>query len=825
MDSSPPQALAPHTGSSSGNVVSKRATSRDQDGGKVEQRSSFLNFGRIHSEESQGIFPRLVSFDPTASRQSQGTTGHTTASHEVHPEKKGAVFVDAESMKAKVRQNLQKRQHNVKEYYKDSGVWQSIARSQKFEVITLGVIALNSLWIAVDTDLNDAEILLNAHPVFQVAEHFFCAFFFFEWLTRYMAFKRKRDCLKDAWFLFDSGLVFMMVSETWIMTGITLLTGAGAGGGAGNTSVLRIARLLRLTRMARMARLLRAMPELMILIKGMLAASRSVVFTLLLLLILMYVFAIAMTQLLAEAKHSKDEFRTVLQSMYTLWLHGTLLDDINWLQHKISKDSKLCTVIFFLFVLLASLTVMNMLIGVLCEVVSSVAAFEKEEMVVSFVKSKITDIVNKIDRDQSGKVNKEEFLKILEEREAVDALVEVGVDPVGLVDMSDFIFMDEEADEDGKEKELSLDDFLNMVLKLRGSNTATVKDVMDLRKCIAQTIRRVEDRMKRQHHRHASIFAASRATTRSMSGLPGVGGSPSPTFSKGNSFRNGNANAGDPTSPGGLAPRPLSPMPAGPMSPQAASTSLTDLLICHTGRLEAFIVATLHELQCLRDENLSDSQLAEPAADVCRNREVTGLQSTLQDTVWMEPEEADEGGWGPSTSLALPHPEPATRPLQTLTLKVSQDQLRELSARVEDLFQLILKAIHKMRATLPPQHQLSTTPRMKRNLSSTLTSSTTPSHASGARECLDIIVWTSRIEEHILLHGVDELEPMCDGLYVHPSASSARPTEVSHEALDELRSWIRQTETFLLASRNEAESMRNRLLNPGGRNAITLCEV
>jgi len=497
MDSSPPQALAPHTGSSSGNVVSKRATSRDQDGGKVEQRSSFLNFGRIHSEESQGIFPRLVSFDPTASRQSQGTTGHTTASHEVHPEKKGAVFVDAESMKAKVRQNLQKRQHNVKEYYKDSGVWQSIARSQKFEVITLGVIALNSLWIAVDTDLNDAEILLNAHPVFQVAEHFFCAFFFFEWLTRYMAFKRKRDCLKDAWFLFDSGLVFMMVSETWIMTGITLLTGAGAGGGAGNTSVLRIARLLRLTRMARMARLLRAMPELMILIKGMLAASRSVVFTLLLLLILMYVFAIAMTQLLAEAKHSKDEFRTVLQSMYTLWLHGTLLDDINWLQHKISKDSKLCTVIFFLFVLLASLTVMNMLIGVLCEVVSAVAATEKEEMLVNYVNDKLRDVVMLLDRDGDMKISKSEFMRLLENAEACRCLEDVGVDVLGLIDSVDAIFTDKNDLSNGKnDLQLDFPKFMEVVLQLRGTNNATVKDVVELRKFVRDAMWTTHNEMR-----------------------------------------------------------------------------------------------------------------------------------------------------------------------------------------------------------------------------------------------------------------------------------------------------------------------------------------
>ena len=44
---------------------------------------------------------------------------------------------------------------------------------------------------------------------------------------------------------------------------------------------------------------------------------------------------------------------------------------------------------FLVFVLLGSLTVLNMLIGVLCEVVSAVAASEREEMVVAFVTTRI----------------------------------------------------------------------------------------------------------------------------------------------------------------------------------------------------------------------------------------------------------------------------------------------------------------------------------------------------------------------------------------------------------------------------------------------------
>merc|ERR1719464_2420800 len=105
-----------------------------------------------------------------------------------------------------------------------------------------------------------------------------------------------------------------------------MLFSAGETAGLGDASILRMARLMRLTRMARMARLFRAMPELLILIKGMVSATRSVFFTLCLLAILLYIFAIAFTQLLDETPAGLRYFPKVFTSMHTLLLEGTLLD-------------------------------------------------------------------------------------------------------------------------------------------------------------------------------------------------------------------------------------------------------------------------------------------------------------------------------------------------------------------------------------------------------------------------------------------------------------------------------------------------------------------
>merc|ERR1719487_2866143 len=121
----------------------------------------------------------------------------------------------------------------------------------------------------------------------------------------------------------------MMVLETWIFTIILVLfMPDGGSGGGGNAGIMRLARLLRLSRMARMGKLLRVMPELMIMIKGMKAATRSVFFTLVLLVVIMYVYAIAFVQLADGTEVGEKWFPAVPESMYTLLLYGVFLDNI-----------------------------------------------------------------------------------------------------------------------------------------------------------------------------------------------------------------------------------------------------------------------------------------------------------------------------------------------------------------------------------------------------------------------------------------------------------------------------------------------------------------
>lgn len=339
-------------------------------------------------------------------------------------------------------------------------------------------------------DHNKSDAVAGATATYQVIENGFCIFFTLEWLIRLIALRRLRDGLRDSWFVFDGVLVILMALETWFLSLIFVIADTKGGKNLGNASVLKLMKLLRLSRMARMVRLLRAIPELMILIKGISVATRSVFFTLCLLLVILYIFGIAFTQLTLDTAVGSRYFKDVLSSMNTLLLYGVFLEDTPDVINQVGDEHWGLRALFLIFILLASLTVMNMLVGVLVEVVSVVSSVEKEQLQVNYVKSRLTRILDDfaLDANSDGKVSRAEFEMLLGNPEAARALRDVGVDVIGLVDYHDFLFAD------GGDC-FSFENFMQVVLSLRGSNKATVKDVVDLRKFVMSELSRIEEKL------------------------------------------------------------------------------------------------------------------------------------------------------------------------------------------------------------------------------------------------------------------------------------------------------------------------------------------
>jgi len=268
----------------------------------------------------------------------------------------------------------------------------------------------------------------------------------------------------------------------------------------------------------------------------------------------MYIFAIIFKSQLVDTEVPRLwwHFSGIPRSMWTLLLAGCLLDEIQSVADLLVEEGPLMVFFFIVFVLLSSLMVLNMLIGVLCAVVSAVAAAEKEKALVTYVKTRLISVLESLDKDGNGTISKHEFEQLLHIPEAVAALDELGVDVPNLVSLSDHLFEGEDGDEapkvkrnskasasegddvsggaskgtlsmstfgsDGEdgddagefeEPTMTFAEFLEMVIRLRSDNLPSVADIVELRKLIFKSQRQVGRRLnhieKGQHELQRGI--------------------------------------------------------------------------------------------------------------------------------------------------------------------------------------------------------------------------------------------------------------------------------------------------------------------------------
>jgi len=269
------------------------------------------------------------------------------------------------------------------------------------------------------------------------------------------------------------------------------------------TSLLRLFRLFRLTRLVRM---MRSLPELMIMVKGMLTAAASVSYTLGLLLLVTYIFAIALAQLSIGTSFREQYFQGVALSMYTLFIYGTILDSLAGFTDAVREESTICLMVLTVFAIISALTLMNMLVGVLCEIVSAISSTEKEILLTEKVHETCSKVFEQMDDNKNLSISFEEMKFLFENKDAQKALQAARVNIRDLVDVAeDFLH------KDGRDGQLNFDDFMNMVLDCRLSKKATLRDVMVLRRRINSRFRDFRAEMKGAENKINALIAKRKA--------------------------------------------------------------------------------------------------------------------------------------------------------------------------------------------------------------------------------------------------------------------------------------------------------------------------
>ncbi|KAF4674957.1 hypothetical protein FOL46_003403 [Perkinsus olseni] len=368
-----------------------------------------------------------------------------------------------------------------------------LASDSRFQNWALVVIVLNAVWIGIDEDHNYKGSGIPL-VVFDVGEHIFGFCFTFEILVRILAYRKKADFFNDKhlrlWNIFDLCLVVMMVIEIWVL----LILDADAST-LGSLSVLRLLRLLRITRVFRMV------PELGMMVKSMAAAARPMSRSFSTgVVAIRYVFAIILTnwakgseeRLIKEVDgvpgFFDDMYGTIPKSMLTLW-QVLVFDDTFSLIRATLSEGPACGALLLIFIMLGAFMILNILIGVICEIVSGTTETEKDKL----LRERIVEVFDAMDVDGSGTLTENEF-----NAQAASRLQKLGVD-------EDVVAVAFQIIDSSGHGCIDQDEFVQMLLKML--HPPTTQDLLLLQKNLTMVQTLLAEYIQRASIRHQRLEA------------------------------------------------------------------------------------------------------------------------------------------------------------------------------------------------------------------------------------------------------------------------------------------------------------------------------
>jgi hypothetical protein len=369
------------------------------------------------------------------------------------------------------RETEDEKEAREKEKFNDKTLMGRIARNQIFEYICLGVICFNALYLGYDCDYNarygKPDMLYESTLWgFMILDNAFCLWFSAEVIIRFCAYRSKWSAAKDKPFLFDLGLVLLMVVETWVLAFL---------GPIPAMKQVAILRLLRLARLLRMGRLMRYCPEMQLIVRGMVAAVRSVGCAAILLLLVLYVFSIIFTSTYHQGHKADDDedlseaeflFGSMGRSMRHLLIMGTILDDITACCNAIRASGNMSMLMAFMVcVMVSSFTLFNMLLGILCEVVTQTQNGEQAKAEEKALNDTILNFFNLMDMDGNGMISREEFHRMESHEAIMHALEALNIDHTKFGKYAALLFTPKNPGE--KPKGLCFEDATQLMYRLR----------------------------------------------------------------------------------------------------------------------------------------------------------------------------------------------------------------------------------------------------------------------------------------------------------------------------------------------------------------------
>eukprot|EP00747_Dinoflagellata_sp_TGD_P047601 gnl/TRDRNA2_/TRDRNA2_145100_c0_seq1.p1 gnl/TRDRNA2_/TRDRNA2_145100_c0~~gnl/TRDRNA2_/TRDRNA2_145100_c0_seq1.p1 ORF type:complete len:620 (-),score=84.38 gnl/TRDRNA2_/TRDRNA2_145100_c0_seq1:64-1923(-) len=340
-------------------------------------------------------------------------------------------------------------------------------QSIEFYYLTTFLILLNAISIGVETDYDARHLeLANQSPfIFHIINRVSVAIFSVEILLRVWA-NGKGFFSREGWQwrAFDCFVVFLMLCEElgqWAATSSVAFTRF--------CRVAWILRLVRVVRVIRVGRLIPMVGSLRMLIVSIGGALRHLAWTLVLLLLMIYMMGVSLTALVTDhrlhnlEKQAEQEsldtyYGTLDRSMLTLFM--TMSEGIHWgeVQEPLSEFiSPWCTLVFVLYMSFTLFAILNVVTGIFVDSAICNAEADKKEMLTR----RVRDVFRAHDQDLSGAVCPEEFAIFMQHPQMIEYMKELELD----VNESRLLFDLLDEDESG---EVDINELFTGCMRLHG---------------------------------------------------------------------------------------------------------------------------------------------------------------------------------------------------------------------------------------------------------------------------------------------------------------------------------------------------------------------
>lgn len=306
----------------------------------------------------------------------------------------------------------------------------AIVMSAYFDGFFAVAIACNAVLIGCATDHMATTNSEVSPRMYTQIDTVFTLLFSVELALRLLAFGRKYFAFSGfAWGGFDILAVGLQLVEE-------VYRGAARDGEQGEgVSGVSIIRVLRLIRVMRVIRIIRFFGELRTLVVSIMNSMRSLFWTIVLLLLGIYLVAVYFTQLMLDLRLSGDDGRASELNQYfgslprsMLTLYSVMSGGIDWdplCAGLAVQTHPVQALIFTAYITFTILALTNVVTGVFVEGALKSAKLEEEELVLET----LTRMFMTCDSENEGQIPTEEFNERLKSDEMTKYLKSIDVDP------------------------------------------------------------------------------------------------------------------------------------------------------------------------------------------------------------------------------------------------------------------------------------------------------------------------------------------------------------------------------------------------------------